>query len=542
MKKNDSSMQEIPIKQVKESGKNYRRIFEKKAMAELTESVAARGVLQPILVRPVGKSFEVVAGHRRLRAAIAAKLKTIPAIAKKMDEAEALELQLIENGQREDPNPIEEAQGYDRLIRLGKYTKETLAEKLNCAPIHILKRIKLLDLPPEIKKLLAIGELGIGHGLLLTRLRHKHEKLDMLKAIRARNMSIKEVAEEMHNINRTMAKAVFDITECKACHFLSSNQAELFVELKKSDQCTDGTCYTKKTHAHYKVTLKAKKAEGFQVFEDEKTIDAMLNDGKKTVEIKPTGANQGWNYHIPKRYKNKCMKCKDSHAWYLYIHTRQWNNVKVVSFGEICLNTACLNKMNKLNQPSSGKAEPNVHNQHFKGRECRDRFLLSQVPGQEMAVPTLSKRLTIYHLCKEGMGLEFLNEEARTILKVSEGDIYLPGQEIYNKILNIPDEQLDEALKLILHAKAAADTSTDVLLMMAPEAGIDVGAEFKIDEAWLKTKTKPQLVMLNSELGLGLELSATAKKGKLIEAILGENITGMIPLEMAKLFNTEVKE
>jgi ParB family chromosome partitioning protein len=145
-----------------------RRRFDIAAMDELVESIRLRGVLQPILVRPVaGRRFEIVAGERRWRAAAAAQLHEIPVVIKELDDAAAFEIALVENIQRADLNPVEEAEGFQRLMRDYGHTQENLAKIVGKSRSHVANLLRLLELPVEIRELLAMGTLTFGHAKAL---------------------------------------------------------------------------------------------------------------------------------------------------------------------------------------------------------------------------------------------------------------------------------------------------------------------------------------------------------------------------------------
>ena len=145
-----------------------RRHFDEGALQELADSIGARGVIQPIIVRPAGVDrYQIVAGERRWRAAQRAQLHRIPAIIRDFDEAETLEIALIENIQREDLNPIEEAQAYKRLIGQFGHSQDQLGRMVGKSRSHVANLMRLLDLPPVVQDLVMMGEIGMGHARAL---------------------------------------------------------------------------------------------------------------------------------------------------------------------------------------------------------------------------------------------------------------------------------------------------------------------------------------------------------------------------------------
>jgi ParB family chromosome partitioning protein len=164
---------DLPLAVLTESATNPRRIFEDAALKELAESIRSQGVLSPLLVRPLtDQSFEIIAGARRYRAAKIAEAPTVPVRIVHLTDAEALEAQLIENLQRENVHPLEEAQGFRALLNLEepRYSIEQIAAKMGKSPAYCAARLKLTELSPAVVEAFSKDEIGVGHALLLARL------------------------------------------------------------------------------------------------------------------------------------------------------------------------------------------------------------------------------------------------------------------------------------------------------------------------------------------------------------------------------------
>jgi ParB family chromosome partitioning protein len=164
---------EIPIKELVESSTNPRKSFDEAALVELAESIRAKGVLSPLLVRENGGKYEIITGARRFRTAQSAGLERVPArLALDLTDDEVLEIQIIENVVRSDVHPFEEAQGFRALLdrETGAYTIEKIAAKTGKAASYIAKRIKLLDLIPTVAAAFTAKHIGIEHALLLAKL------------------------------------------------------------------------------------------------------------------------------------------------------------------------------------------------------------------------------------------------------------------------------------------------------------------------------------------------------------------------------------
>jgi ParB/RepB/Spo0J family partition protein len=166
----------LPLDKLHESPWNPRKTFEPAALSELADSVAKVGVLSPLLVRPNAKGYEIGAGHRRYRAAKLAKLDAVPAIVRPMDDTAFLELLVLENDQRVDVHPLEEAAGYQALMTKAGYSVDRIAERVGRSVKYVYDRVKLLALTPAAKALFLEGRIAAGHAILLARLKPADQK------------------------------------------------------------------------------------------------------------------------------------------------------------------------------------------------------------------------------------------------------------------------------------------------------------------------------------------------------------------------------
>jgi ParB family transcriptional regulator, chromosome partitioning protein len=160
----------LPVEQLRPGKFQPRRTFDQERIADLVESVREKGILQPLLVRPLPDQpgmFEIIAGERRWRAAQGAKLHDVPVIVRELSDREALEVALVENLQRQDLSPLEEADGYRRLMEDFSHTQEELAKAVGKSRSHVANMIRLLALPDPVKGMLEHGELTAGHARAL---------------------------------------------------------------------------------------------------------------------------------------------------------------------------------------------------------------------------------------------------------------------------------------------------------------------------------------------------------------------------------------
>lgn len=188
-----------------ESGKYQpRRHFNEENLSELADSIEKHGIMQPIVVRAVAEGkYEIIAGERRWRAAKLAKLETVPVIVRDVADADALELALIENIQRADLNPLEEAEGYQRLMSEFKHTQESLSKVVGKSRSHIANLLRLLKLPEGVKKHIDAGTLSMGHARAVLM---ANDPESLAKTIIALGLSVRQ-AEELAQ-GRTSVDAI----------------------------------------------------------------------------------------------------------------------------------------------------------------------------------------------------------------------------------------------------------------------------------------------------------------------------------------------
>jgi ParB family chromosome partitioning protein len=195
-------LKEIPIQRIKPNPHQPRRNFDETALRELAESIRSEGLLQPIVVRPSGNDYELIAGERRWRACQSLKLKQIPARIVEASETSSAVLSLIENLQREDLNPVEEALGYASLIREFGMTQEVVAERLGRARASIANSLRLLQLEKEIQGHLSRGLLSTGHAKVLLGVESSETRLFLARQILELGWSVRETERQ---VERTRA-------------------------------------------------------------------------------------------------------------------------------------------------------------------------------------------------------------------------------------------------------------------------------------------------------------------------------------------------
>lgn len=197
-----AAVQSLPVHRIHASPLQPRKDFAAESLTELADSIRANGVVQPLVVRKSASGWELIAGERRLRAAILAGLSEVPALERNASDAEVLELALIENLQRENLNPIEEAQGYAQLQQQFQLTQEQIAQKVGRGRVVIANALRLLRLPPEIQDAIRAAHLSPGHAKVILGLSNPADQARVAAAIQHRQLSVRQAEELVAGILR----------------------------------------------------------------------------------------------------------------------------------------------------------------------------------------------------------------------------------------------------------------------------------------------------------------------------------------------------
>lgn len=259
----------LPLDRIEISKTNPRKHVVQSELDELTESIRAHGVVSPIVVRPHPRAeegwYELVFGERRFRAACAAELKTIPAIERAYDDKTVVEVQIIENVQREDVHELDEANGYQLLIDHHGYSAASIGQRIGKSKEYVYNRLKLAGLIPEVQKLFYARELTAGHAVQCARLpevsqkvvlekglfemvRHGNEKEDVVVSVRDLNAFIDE------HIHSDLGAAIFDVKDPK---LLPAAGACGDCPKRFGNVCADRACFNKKFNAFVKLKVDA---------------------------------------------------------------------------------------------------------------------------------------------------------------------------------------------------------------------------------------------------------------------------------------------
>ncbi len=273
--------QEVMLSLLVESSTNPRQHFEEDDLNELAETIRTSGVYQAILARPKDERLEIVFGARRYRASVLAGKETIPALIREMTDAEVLEAQLVENLQRRDVHPMEEAEGYKRLISLSEptYTVEQIAAKVGKTPVYIATRLKLTDLCDEVAAEFYKHHIGVGHAILLAKLPAEMQSRGLVACFKEVHTASADKPARIllpvrnlqfwieTNVLMLLKDAPFDkrnaqlvqtAGSCVDCPKRTGHNKLLFADLGKQDACSDPSCYQTKVQAQIAKAIASK--------------------------------------------------------------------------------------------------------------------------------------------------------------------------------------------------------------------------------------------------------------------------------------------
>ena len=196
-----SDILEINLKDIRSNPYQPRKTFNETTLQELADSIKEHGIIEPIIVKKAIKGYELVAGERRTKAAKLAGLEKIPAIVKDFNDQEMMEIALLENIQREDLNPIDEASAYQKIIELGHMTQEEFAKKFGKSRSHITNMLGLLSLPTAVKELVEKKEISMGHARALSKIESTEKIKELADKVVKENMSVRELEQEIQESN-----------------------------------------------------------------------------------------------------------------------------------------------------------------------------------------------------------------------------------------------------------------------------------------------------------------------------------------------------
>jgi ParB family transcriptional regulator, chromosome partitioning protein len=316
--KSSKEYMNVPIAELIESSTNPRKIFDQSFLEELAVSIRNKGILSPLLVRPVNNHLEIVTGAQRYRAAKLAGLEVAPIRLQNLSDLEAQEVQQIENVQRKDVHPFEEAQGYRTLLGFegANYTIEKLAARIGKRPDDVAERLKLLDLTEPVANAFVTGHIGLGHALLIAKLAADVQKKALTHcfdgyygandAERSLVPASRLQAWIAQNIYLSLKSVPFskddesllpEAGSCASCPKRTGFNTLLFSEVRE-DSCADAVCFNRKLDAHIaqrvlkipnlvQISDNYNAADGTPILARRSYVEVVTRKSKKGKEARP---------------------------------------------------------------------------------------------------------------------------------------------------------------------------------------------------------------------------------------------------------------
>lgn len=229
---------EISLDEIRPNPYQPRKTFDNKSLKELSESIKENGVFQPIIIRKSVNGYEIIAGERRFRASKLAKKKTIPAIIRDFDEAQMMEVAVLENLQREDLTPLEEAQAYEMLQKNLGLTQAEVSKRLGKSRPYIANYLRLLTLPQKTKRLLQRGELSMGQARTLLGLKDKDSIDDLARKVVKNGITVRQLESLVAKLNEKEKKPKKKVIKKSA--FIRASESQLTDKFGTSVNITEG--------------------------------------------------------------------------------------------------------------------------------------------------------------------------------------------------------------------------------------------------------------------------------------------------------------
>jgi len=549
----------VSLDMIKPSKLNPRKSFDEEKIKELAASIKEKGLVNPITLRPeAGVSlavgpYELVCGERRWKAAKMAGLKDITAIVRKLDDKQVLELQVIENLQRADVHPLEEAEGYELLMKKHGYkTVDDLAAKVGKSTAYIYGRMKLCELLPENRKLFYEGKLTPSTALLVARIPEHLQKEAGSRIANGRwqgqgPMSYREAQKWVEEeFMLRLKEAHFDTKEkglggkisCAECPKRTGNQKELFSDVDSADVCTDPGCFNAKKGSFTQREVEKLKKQGKTVISIEESKKLFKYESDDSPENKYISIDESQYWDGRSRTLRPMLKtAKDVKIIYA-VQPFTGKIIEMVERTDVphILKSAGI----KINRDDTSYRVPNLDKAKKENRirAASQGLWISKV---SIAKDQRCMHVIILDILLNNLGWSESEDLLEDVMKAKGcGRCWdIP------KLYALGDEEVQKLIVKVISKKSEVLDDED-LEFLCEKLGFSIAKDYVITEAYLQSCTKDQLVALAKEIGLDKYLKerikdfapdlATKKKTELIEYFMkkGFDLKGKVPKELIK--------
>jgi ParB/RepB/Spo0J family partition protein len=533
-------MVDIKLSEITLSALNPRKHSDETKLKELAASIKEKGVIVPVIVRQLNGKYELVCGERRYRASKSIGLETIPANIKQLNDVQVLEYQVIENQQREDICPLEEAEGYEALLKKrGIKTIDDLAVSISKSKSYIRGRLKLCELIPENRKLFYEGKFSPSVALLVARVPAHLQKDAGHRAAFGEYrgddpMSFREAKEYIHeHFMLQLKEAQFDTKKkglagkeaCLECLKRTGNQKELFEEVTGADVCTDPVCFEAKKNAHTQSTIAQLKAQGKEVVSWDEAKKLFRSSNDNSPEHKYVSLDER-NYSGKYETLRPLVKaCKDVKVTYAV----QPFNGKIIEMVEKTGVPKILKSAGiKVNANDRGSSKDLVKAKtDNRVRAAKRGFWISKV---STAKDRRCMNVIILDILLDDMGWSESAEIVKGKMKSHGGGRAYDIPALYN----LGDDEVQKLITKVISKKPDVLWDKD-LEFLSDKLGFNMAKDYAITENYLQACTKDQLGALARELKIDIGMIGTVedKKSALVAFVLKHAPKGKVPKELA---------
>ncbi len=492
----------IEIKNI-EVKENVRHDFQD--LAELATSMKEVGLITPILVEEVkANSYRLIAGARRLRVAkellgwdkIPANLTIKP--------SPDIDLQLVENIQRQNLNAVEEGKAFKAMMKKRKLTTKDVAARISKPHLYVKRRLEILNASGNVQAAIIEGKIKLGHALALSQVGEKKKQDKILKDVIREKLTVDSTCRSIRQESRRLENAQFDTANCKGCRFNGGEQALLDEsEGSLKNLCLDPNCFDSKTRQWVQGLKRDLKEKGVKIVDGEA---ANLLYRKKSYAY-----DQG---AIAAAEKDMVKNPKD---YAVQLEADRSGDFKKTIFKL---------KAEKTTE-KKGPTNPKVAEAQLKNKiEAYQRqFLIRRNKEKQVPDSRISKALTAYFLIEDA-GWSNSKDMLQGI-----GDSYgLDSEKVLKKVLNLEEGALDELINKQIQIRIKDLSSfDDTLLILSKATKVDMKKEFVVNESYLQLHTIAQLPVIAKELGVKV---SKGKKTDMIKEILKHDLRGKVPKAM----------
>lgn len=508
---------------------NIRSKITEASIEGLVSSIKENGLLQPILVRMKDGKYDLVAGFRRLAAIKLAGIAEVSCIIEEITDEDRTQVQLVENIQREELNPIDEAKALQGLLL--KHTIDDLAMMVGKTKLFIQQRQHLLDLPIIIQTALRDKKISAGHGIVIARLNNKNARIEFFEDIIVERLSIASAERQLDKYSSRLEYAVFDKAQCKTCMHNGTNQKDLFdPDVALKGNCLNTECFKDKVKAHIDARKKLLKEKKISIISRDDTYGNEKGKNEmhsiSTYDIETIG-KEALRKEISEAKNVAVVFNNETGAEQLYLNKSTFRTL-----------TKRKNAAEKVGKGSSNdpeeaaRKERQAHKKISRVDETKRRFLISQ----------LVKKATKEQLNRIVLEMLFGTERSQSetisafLIKQDIAKNKKPNYEVRHNLFNTLSECEDDDVKLEI-SRIARDNieshDTDEIILMAEEIKINMN-QFVIDEEYLSKFTKAELMSLSKDFKLKAPLKFEAEgKPEMIAWILKQGIKD-VPKELTK--------